>query len=383
MRQFDAIIVGAGQAGPALAGRLTQAGRRVAIVERHLFGGTCVNTGCKPTKTLIASAHAAHIARRGSDFGVVTSSEVHIDMPRVKARADKVSTDSRTNLEAWVRNMPGCTVLNGHARFCSPNEMRVGDDLVSAPQIFLNVGGRAVVPDFPGVGSISAMTNASILRLEKVPQHLVIIGGSHVGMEFAQMQRRFGARVTIVEKGPRLLGREDEAVSEAVREILESEGIIVRTGAECIGFAPRGQGVAVEVDCESGDRQLVASHVLLAVGRRPNTDDLDLNLAGIATNPMGYIEVDDGLATSVPGVWALGECNGHGAFTHTAYNDFEIVAANLLDGESRRVSDRVLGYALYIDPPLGRVGMTSGAGAHDRARPACGATADGQGRPGR
>ena len=227
------------------------------------------------------------------------------------------------------------------------------------------------------------MTNATILRLEHVPEHLVIIGGSHVGMEFAQMQRRFGARVTVVEKGPRLLGREDEAVSEAVREILESEGVTVRTGAECIGFARRGEGVAVEVDCESRDREVVGSHVLLAVGRRPNTDDLDLERAGIATNAMGYIQVDDGPATSAPGVWALGECNGHGAFTHTAYNDFEIVAANLLDGESRKVSDRVRAYALYIDPPLGRVGMTLGAGASDRARPACGAPADGQGRPGR
>jgi pyruvate/2-oxoglutarate dehydrogenase complex dihydrolipoamide dehydrogenase (E3) component len=234
----------------------------------------------------------------------------------------------------------------------------VDDDLVSAPQIFLNVGGRAVVPDFPGLRSISPLTNASILRLEHVPEHLVIIGGSHVGIEFAQMQRRFGARVTVIEKGPRLLGREDESVSEAVREILESEGVAVRTGAECIGFARRGEGVAVEVDCESGDREVVGTHVLLAVGRRPNTDDLDLERAGIATNAMGYIEVDDGLATSAPGVWALGECNGHGAFTHTAYNDFEIVAANLLDGESRKVSDRVRAYALYIDPPLGRVGMT-------------------------
>jgi pyruvate/2-oxoglutarate dehydrogenase complex dihydrolipoamide dehydrogenase (E3) component len=357
VNRFDAIIVGAGQAGPSLAGRLTQAGQSVALVERHLFGGTCVNTGCMPTKTLVASAYAAHLARRGGDFGVI-SDGIRIDMPRVKARADKVATDARTGVESWLRGMTGCTVIVGHARFESPQVLRVGDELLSAPRIFLNVGGRAIVPGFPGVALISPLTNTSILRLDHVPKHLVVIGGSYVGLEFAQMYRRFGAEVTIVEKGRRLVAREDENVSDTVRDILESEGIVVRTGAECISFAPHPHGVAVGVNCQTGDPEIVGSHVLLAVGRRPNTDDLGLERAGVETNQLGFIEVDDGLSTNVPGIWAMGDCNGRGAFTHTAYNDFEIIAANLLDGESRKVSDRIPGYALYVDPPLGRVGMT-------------------------
>jgi pyruvate/2-oxoglutarate dehydrogenase complex dihydrolipoamide dehydrogenase (E3) component len=358
MDQFDAIIVGAGQAGPSLAGRLTQAGKSVALVERHLFGGTCVNTGCMPTKTLVASAYAARLARRGNDFGVISEGGIRIDMPRIKARADKVANDARRGVESYLRGMAGCTVITGHAKFESPNVLRVGDAVLTAPRVFLNVGGRAIVPDLPGVETIATLTNTSILRLDHVPEHLVVIGGSYIGLEFAQMYRRFGAEVTVVEKGRRLAGREDENVSETVREILESEGITVRTGAECIRFAPHERGAAVGVDCPSGDPEIVGSHVLLAVGRRPNTDDLGLHRAGVKTSPAGFIEVDDELATNVPGIWAMGDCNGRGAFTHTAYNDFEIIAANLLDGESRKVSDRIPGYALYIDPPLGRVGLT-------------------------
>ena len=357
-RRFDAIIIGAGQAAPSLAGRLTEAGQSVALVERHLFGGTCVNTGCMPTKTLVASAYAAHLARRGSDFGVISDGEIRIDMPRVKARADKVATNARSGVESWLRGLAGCTVIVGHARFESPHVLRVGDELLSAPRIFLNVGGRAIVPAFPGVDLITRLTNTSMLRLDHVPEHLVVIGGSYVGLEFAQMYRRFGAKVTVVEKAARLVGREDENVSDAVRDILESEGMAVRTDAECISFAPHPHGAAVGVNCQSGDPEIVGSHVLLAVGRRPNTDDLGLDRAGVKTNTLGYIEVDDGLATNVSGIWAMGDCNGRGAFTHTAYNDFEIIAANLLNGESRKVSDRIPAYALHVDPPLGRVGMT-------------------------
>ena len=356
-RHFDAIIIGAGQAGPPLAGRLTGAGMSVALVERHLFGGTCVNTGCMPTKTLVASAYAAHLARRGADYGVMLNAPPHIDMTRVKARADAVSTKARANVERWLRGMKGCAVLNGHARFLASDTLQVGDETLSAPRIFINVGGRAIVPDLPGVHEVPFLTNSTMLALDRVPGHLVVVGGSYVGLEFAQMYRRFGAAVTVIEMGARLIGREDEDVSQAVREIFEGEGITVRTGAECITLAPHPNGVAVGVDCTVGDPKIVGSDVLLAVGRRPNTNDLGLDKAGVVTDTRGYIQVDDGLATSVPGIWALGDCNGRGAFTHTAYNDFEIVAANLLDGEQRKVSERIPGYALYIDPPLGRVGM--------------------------
>lgn len=358
MSPFDAIIIGAGQAGPSLAGRLTGAGMSVALVERKLFGGTCVNTGCMPTKALVASAYAAHLARRGADFGIDFDGDVRIDMHRVKQRADTVSGNARTGVEKYLREMPGCTVITGHARFVEADRVCIDEQEITAPRIFLNVGGRAIVPDMPGVGEVPYLTNSTMLQLAEVPEHLVVIGGSYVGLEFAQMYRRFGAKVTVVEKGPRLVSREDEDISAAILEILTSEGMNVRTGAECIRFAQHERGVAVGVDCPNGEPTIVGSHVLLAVGRRPNTDDLGLDAAGVATDARGYITVDDGLATNVPGIWALGDCNGRGAFTHTAYNDFEIIAANLLDGESRRLSDRVLGYALYIDPPLGRVGMT-------------------------
>jgi pyruvate/2-oxoglutarate dehydrogenase complex dihydrolipoamide dehydrogenase (E3) component len=356
---FDAIIIGSGQAGPPLAGRLTAAGMKVALVERKLFGGTCVNTGCTPTKTLVASAYVAHLARRSAEYGVQLRGGVQVDMTQVKARADRVSGNSRASVERWLRGMAGCTVLKGHAAFVSPNTVRVADESLSAPRIFVNVGGRAIVPDdMPGIDSVPFLTNTTMVSLDRLPRHLVVVGGSYVGLEFAQMYRRFGAEVTVVEMGPRLIGREDEDVSDAIRGILEGEGITVRTGAKCISLAPHADGVSVGVDCAEGPPHTVGSDVLLAVGRCPNTDDLGLEKAGVVTDARGYITVDDGLATNVSGIWALGDCNGRGAFTHTAYNDFEIVAENLLDGGHRRVSDRIPAYALYIDPPLGRVGMT-------------------------
>ena len=356
--RFDALIIGAGQAGPSLAGRLTGAGMKVALVERKLFGGTCVNTGCMPTKTLVASAYAAHLARRATDYGVVLDGAPRIDMKKVKARADTVVLNARTGVEKWLRGMDGCTVIQGQARFERADTIRVGDEQLTAPRIFINVGGRAIVPDMPGVHEVPFLTNTSILALDRVPAHLVVVGGSYVGLEFAQIFRRFGADVTIVEKAPRLIAREDEDVSQAVRLILEAEGIHVRTKAECIMLAPHADGVAVGVDCAQGPPEAIGSDVLLAVGRRPNTDDLALDRAGVDVDSRGYIEVDDSLATNVPGIWAMGDCNGRGAFTHTSYNDFEIVAANLLDGGDRKVSARIPAYALYTDPPLGRVGMT-------------------------
>ncbi|MET3586997.1 pyruvate/2-oxoglutarate dehydrogenase complex dihydrolipoamide dehydrogenase (E3) component [Pseudorhizobium tarimense] len=363
MRSFDAIIIGTGQAGPPLAGRLAAAGKSVAIIERKHVGGTCVNTGCMPTKALVASAYAAHLARRAADFGVMLDGHVQIDMPKVMQRSHQVTLNARGNNEKWLSGMKGCTLIRGHARFEGPTRVRVVEEVLEAPQIFINVGGRAAVPDLPGIDDIDYLTNSSIVMLHRAPEHLVVIGGSYIGLEFAQMYRRFGAEVTVVEKGDRLISREDPEISDAIRGILEKEGVQVRTGAECIRFSRHPQGIAVGLSCSEGAPEVIGSDVLLATGRRPNTDDLGLKAAGVEVDERGYIKVNDDLSTNVPGIYALGDCNGKGAFTHTAYNDFEIVAANLLDGEDRKVSQRLLGYALYIDPPLGRVGRTEAQAA--------------------
>jgi pyruvate/2-oxoglutarate dehydrogenase complex dihydrolipoamide dehydrogenase (E3) component len=368
MKQFDAIIIGVGQAGPALAKRLSAAGMTVAVVERKLFGGTCVNTGCTPTKTLIASAYAAHLARRAADYGISLEGAVRVDMKKVKARADAVVAESRDGIGHSLRDLAGCTVIEEHGRFEGPHRVRAGEELLTAERIFINVGARASLPDMPGVDQVPTLNNRSMLELDHLPEHLIVVGGSYVGLEFAQMYRRFGAEVTVIEKASRVIAREDEEISDAIRDILINEGVNVRTDAECISLAPHERGVEVGVTCPKGEPTSIGSHVLLAVGRQPNTHDLGLDAAGVETDPRGYIKVDDGLSTNVRGIWALGDCNGRGAFTHTAYNDFEIVAANLLDGENRRVSDRILGYALYIDPPLGRVGMTERE-ARSKGRP--------------
>lgn len=352
---FDAIIVGAGQAGPPLAGRLTAAGQRVAIIERKLIGGTCVNSGCIPTKTMVASAHAAHLARRGTEYGVGTGS-ISVSMAKVKARKDGIVLADREGVESWLEGMDGCTVFRGHARFVDPHTVRVDDQELRADRIFLNVGGRAIVPDIPGLTEVDFLTNVSILELETLPRHLVIVGGSYIALEFAQMFQRFGAQVTVVERGPRLAAREDEDVSAVIKEILEAEGIKILLGADDIRIAKCENGF--ELTPRAGAEPIRGSRLLLAVGRRPNTDDLGLEAAGVQTDARGYIIVDDQLKTSVDHIWAMGDCNGKGAFTHTSYNDFEIVAANLLDDDPRRVSDRITTYALYIDPPLGRAGMT-------------------------
>ena len=357
-RHFDAIIIGTGQAGPSLAARLAAVGMTVAIIERHKFGGTCVNTGCIPTKTLVASAYAAHVARRGAEYGFAVNGDVRVDMKRVKARKDEVSGRSNRGVEEWLRGLKHCTVIQGHARFQSSHTVAVDDDVLQADKIFINVGGRGTVPAMPGIQDVPFLTNSSMMGVDFLPEHLVIIGGSYIGLEFGQMYRRFGSEVTIVEMGPRLIGREDEDISEAVRQILEAEGIQIKLNAKCISLAKRNSGIAVGIGCDEGPPEVVGTHVLLAVGRTPNTNDLDLDRAGVATNQRGYIVVDDQLQTNVPGIWALGDCNGRGAFTHTAYNDYEIVADNLMNGDHRRVSDRIQAYALYTDPPLGRCGMT-------------------------
>ncbi len=357
-RRFDSIIIGSGQAGPPLAARLTGANLSVAFIEREHFGGTCVNDGCIPTKTLIASAHAAFVARRHADFGVTIGGPIGVDMKAVKARKDAIVQASVNGVAQLVQDMPGLSVFWGHARFNGPHQITVNGETIEAEKIFINVGGRPVIPDWPALRDIPYLTNSSIMNVDYLPEHLIVIGGSYIGLEFAQMYRRFGSRVTLVEQGPRLIAREDEDVSEAIQDILTREGIELRLGAKCIGVEKREGGVAVTADCASGAPDIFGSHVLLAIGRRPNTDDLGLTAAGIATDERGYIRVDEQLRTNVPGVWALGDVNGRGAFTHTSWNDYEIVAGNLLDNDPRRVSDRIAAYALFIDPPLGRVGMS-------------------------
>jgi pyruvate/2-oxoglutarate dehydrogenase complex dihydrolipoamide dehydrogenase (E3) component len=370
---YDAIVIGTGQAGPTLAADLAGAGKRVAIVERHRFGGTCVNVGCIPTKALVASARAAHVARRAADYGVVINGEVRVDMARVRARKDEIVRRSNEGVERWLKGLDNCTVLEGHGRFETPHQVRVGDQLLEAEQIFVNVGARAYIPPLPGLDQVDYLTNSGIMRLDTLPDHLVIVGGGYIGLEFAQMYRRFGSQVTLIEMGNRLIRRESEDVSLAVQEILEAEGVTVRLNAECLTVEPQGNRLEVGVACAEGGPTVEGSHLLLAVGRRPNTDDLGLDAAGLDHSARGHIQVDDALQTNVPGVWALGECNGRGAFTHTAYNDYEIVAANLLRGDPRRVTDRIDCYGLYIDPPLGRIGMTE-AQVRASGRPALVAT---------
>jgi pyruvate/2-oxoglutarate dehydrogenase complex dihydrolipoamide dehydrogenase (E3) component len=354
---FDAIIVGAGQAGPALASRLVAAGWKVALAERERFGGTCVNTGCTPTKALVASAKAAHTLRTATDYGLEAVGELKVDLAKVKARKDAIVEKSRTSLETWLEKMEGCTLFRGTARFLSPQSMQVGEDVLEAPHVFLNVGARPSHPAIEGIDQVPYLTSSTILDLAELPTHLLIVGGSYVGLEFAQIFRRLGAQVTVVERSERLLPHEDADVAEAIAAFLQEEGIALELGAECIRLEQANGQPQVHVRCDRDVAPIQGSHLLVALGRQPNTDDLGLDKAGLTPTKGGYLEVDEQLQTTVPGIWALGDCNGHGGFTHTSYNDFEIVAANLLDHDPRRVSDRLPTYALYTDPPFAKVGL--------------------------
>src|SRR5215472_7657509 len=364
MNRYDAIIIGTGQAGPTLAERLAKTGMQVAVIERGHFGGTCVNNGCTPTKTLIASAYVARLAERAAEYGLEVG-PIRVDMARVKARKDALVDSSRTSLEKWLRGLPNVSVYQAQARFLKANTVTAGADTLTAERIFINVGARPYVPDLPGVRQVPYLTSETIMDVDFVPEHLVVVGGSYVGLEFGQMYRRFGSRVSIIEMAPRLIAREDPDVSQAVRDILAAEDIAIRVNAKCLALESAPGGVQVNVACAKGAPTVPGTHVLLAVGRVPNTDDLGLREAGIETDDRGYITVDDALKTSVPNVYALGDCNGHGGFTHTAYNDYEIVADNLLAGAHRKVSDRIPIYALFTDPPLGRLGRTEAEARRD------------------
>lgn len=354
MREYDAIFIGAGQAGPFLAARMAAMGRKVVLIERKFLGGTCVNAGCMPTKALVASAKTAEVARRASEFGVKIDGEPIVDMSAVAARARKVILDARSGLAAWFDSLETMDVVYGHAKFVAAKAVSVEGKRYTAPQIFINVGARPHIPDVPGLADVPYLTSTSMIALEELPKHLVILGGSYIGLEFAQMYRRFGAEVTVIERGQHLAAREDTDISQAIADVLTKDGIQILRGHNLLSIARDGADVVVRTD----QGEVRGSHVLVAVGRQPNTDDLGLDLAGVETDRRGFITVDERLQTTADGVWALGDCNGRGAFTHTSYNDFEIAAANLLDGGDRKVTDRILGYGLYIDPPLGRVGMT-------------------------
>ena len=357
-RKFDAIVIGTGQSGPSLADRMDDEGMKVAVIERNLFGGTCVNVGCVPTKTLVASARVAHMARRGSEFGINVASPVTVDMKQVKARKDAIVQSSNSGVTGWMKGLDNGTVFEGHGRFEGPNAVGVNGETLEADKIFVNVGARASAPPIPGLDEVDYFTNSNMMDVDFLPPHLIIIGGSYIALEFAQMYRRFGSEVTVIERGPRVIAREDEDISLAIRDILESEGVTVRCDAGVDRAGKSGDDIVVDLATPDGADRVTGSHLLVAVGRQPNTDDLGLDAAGVTVDGRGFITVDDQLQTNVPGIWAIGDCNGLAAFTHTSYNDFEIVAANLFDNDPRRVSDRIPCYGLFVDPPLGRVGMT-------------------------
>jgi pyruvate/2-oxoglutarate dehydrogenase complex dihydrolipoamide dehydrogenase (E3) component len=356
--QFDAIIIGAGQSGPFLAARLADAKKKVALIEREHLGGTCVNDGCTPTKTLVASARAAWSARHAAEFGVKVNGPVTVDMKAVKARKDKVVGASVQGLADWLGSLKTLEYIKGEGSFVSPSEVKVGKRVLTAPQIFINAGATASVPDWPGLTSVPYLTNASMMNVDTLPGHLIIAGASYIGLEFAQMYARFGAKVTVIERGARPASREDEDISRSIREIVEADGVSFLFNTTVEAVAKAGHGVLMSLKTGERRASIEGTHLLVALGRTPNTADLNLAAAGLETDARGYIPTDDNLRTKVKGIWAMGDVNGRGAFTHTSYNDFEIVADNVIDGGKRSVGGRVPVYGLFIDPPLGRIGMS-------------------------
>ena len=364
-QHFDAVVIGTGQGGAPLAVRLGQSGRQTAVVERAAFGGTCVNVGCTPTKSYVASARAAHVARHAAELGVQVSGSVSVDLAAVKARKDRVIGESRDGVEKWLRGTDNVTVFNGHARFTGAHTLTIsGPDgavlsELSADEIFINTGTRAIVPPLAGLERIRYYTNSNLLELTELPSHLAIVGGSYIALEFAQIFRRFGSRVTVLVRGDRVLTREDADFAASVQKVLARDGVEFRFGVQPSRVEPHPHRAnEVCIGFEQNIPALEASHLLLATGREPNTDDLGLAAAGVETDRHGTIPVDGQLRTTVPGIWAIGDVNGRGAFTHTSYDDYQIVAANLLDGGKRSVDTRIIAYAVFVDPPLARVGLS-------------------------
>lgn len=357
MKKYDAIIIGSGQAGTPLAFRIASENKKVAFIEKEHFGGTCLNEGCTPTKTYVASARRMFDAQNGGLLGISIPEGAIANLTGIKSRKDDLISKSVDGLTQALVDNNNIDLFNGTAYFSGSKTVKVDGEELEGDRIFINVGARARLPN--GFEGVDFLTNKEILQLEKIPEHLIIVGGSYIGLEFGQIFRRFGSKVTVVEKNSRIINREDDEVSDTINEILDGEGIQFRLNATCMSGTQDENGtITVKVDCTQGSPEITGSHLLLAVGRVSNTDTLNLKAAGIKADERGFIQVNDHLETNVPGIYALGDCNGKGAFTHTSYNDYEIVAENLFDGKDRKISDRIMTYGLFIDPPLGRAGMT-------------------------
>ena len=358
---YDAVVIGAGQAGGPLSTALARAGNRTALIEREHIGGTCINEGCTPTKTMVASARVAYLARRGADYGVRTG-PIEIDMVRVRQRKRDIVESFRSGSERRITSTSGLDLLRDEARFVGPKTLQVGQDQLTAERIFINTGARPSQPRIPGLDSVPTLNSTSIMELDIVPEHLLVLGGGYVGLEFGQMFRRFGSQVSIVQRGPRLLAREDADVAEAVADILREDGITVLLQTDALRVEPASRaGIRLVVKSAEGEQTLEGSHLLVAVGRTPNTDMLNVPATGLQTDTQGYLPVDDRLETAVPGIYALGDVKGGPAFTHISFDDYRIIKTNLLEGGSRGVDDRPVPYTVYIDPQLGRIGLSEDA----------------------
>jgi pyruvate/2-oxoglutarate dehydrogenase complex dihydrolipoamide dehydrogenase (E3) component len=355
--KFDAIVIGSGQGGNPLSYGLADKGWKVALVERNQLGGTCVNTGCTPTKTMVASAQVAHYARNASRWGVLAK-EVTVDLAAILARKNKVVEGFRAGHERSVAKRPNLTLFRGHGKFVSPHEVQAGNNILESERIFIDTGTRPVQPPIPGLESVTYFTNASLMQIQELPKHLIVIGGGYIGLEFGQMFRRFGSRVTLIHKSDKILAREDPDIVAELQKALEAEGIAFQSGARTTRVTSARGEISVTIETKQGSTTLAGSHLLIATGRRPNTDDLGLEKSGVQSDVLGYIKVNGRLETNVPGIWALGDVKGGPAFTHISYNDYQVVWGNLIEGKNLTIENRHVPYALFTDPQLGRVGMT-------------------------